>query len=67
MISIPRGCFAANRDLTLWSFLMASAHGAGLMVLPFVMPTAATVAAAADRQKASTVCTIGTQPVIPAV
>ena len=34
------------RDLTLWSFLMASAHGAGFMVLPFVMPTAATVAAA---------------------
>jgi len=26
------------RDLTLWSFLMASAHGAGLMVLPIVMP-----------------------------
>ena len=25
------------RDLTAWSFLMASAHGAGLMVLPFVM------------------------------
>jgi hypothetical protein len=25
------------RDLTLWSFLMASAHGAGFMVLPFVM------------------------------
>jgi hypothetical protein len=23
--------------LTLWSFLMASAHGAGLMVVPFVM------------------------------
>ena len=34
------------RDLTLWSFLMASAHGAGVMVLPFVMPTAAAVAAA---------------------
>ena len=34
------------RDLTLWSFLMASAHGAGFMVLPFVMPTAAPVAAA---------------------
>ena len=33
------------RDLTLWSFLMASAHGAGFMVLPFVM-SAATVAAA---------------------
>jgi hypothetical protein len=27
------------RDLTMWSFLMASAHGAGLMVLPFVMAT----------------------------
>jgi hypothetical protein len=25
------------RDLTIWSFLMASAHGAGFMVLPFVM------------------------------
>jgi uncharacterized membrane protein len=25
------------RDLTTWSFLMASAHGAGFMVLPFVM------------------------------
>ena len=25
------------RDLTFWSFLMASAHGAGLMLLPFVM------------------------------
>lgn len=25
------------RDLTVWSFLMGSAHGAGLMVLPFVM------------------------------
>jgi hypothetical protein len=30
------------RDLTIWSFLMASAHGAGFMVIPFVMrmPTA---------------------------
>jgi hypothetical protein len=25
------------RELTIWSFLMASAHGAGLMVLPFVL------------------------------
>jgi magnesium-transporting ATPase (P-type) len=28
------------RDLTFWSFLMASAHGAGLMVLPIVLHTA---------------------------
>ena len=34
------------RDLTIWSFLMASAHGAGFMLLPIVIPTAATVAAA---------------------
>jgi hypothetical protein len=25
------------RKLTVWSFLMASAHGAGLMVIPFVL------------------------------
>ena len=33
------------RDLTLWSFLMASAHGAGIMMLPFVMPSTAVSAA----------------------
>ena len=43
----PRGMGmrVGARDLTLWSFLMASAHGAGLMALPFVLaashPTAA--------------------------
>lgn len=26
------------RDLAIWSFLMASAHGAGLMVAPFALP-----------------------------
>jgi hypothetical protein len=34
------------RDLTLWSFLMASAHGAGLMLLPVLLGSR-TVAAAA--------------------
>jgi hypothetical protein len=34
------------RDLTMWSFLMASAHGAGFMVLPFLMPATADVSAA---------------------
>jgi hypothetical protein len=32
-------------DLTLWSFLMASAHGAGLMALPFVLAATASTAA----------------------
>ncbi len=40
------------RDLTIWSFLMASAHGAGLMVLPVVLaasdPHAHHMSAAAD-------------------
>ena len=27
------------RDLTLWSFLMASAHGAGLMLVPVFLGT----------------------------
>lgn len=35
------GMRVGPRDLTVWSFLMATAHGAGLMVLPFVMPDSA--------------------------
>ena len=31
-------------DLTVWSFLMASAHGAGFMVLPFVLGVPAVAA-----------------------
>jgi hypothetical protein len=34
------------RDLATWSFLMASAHGAGVMVLPFAMRMPPTLAAA---------------------
>jgi hypothetical protein len=33
------------RDLTVWSFLMASAHGAGLMVLPALLGSRAVEAA----------------------
>src|SRR5882762_5914918 len=37
------------RELTIWSFLMASAHGAGLMVLPVVLGlTAASMPAGHD-------------------
>jgi len=31
------GMCMSSRELTVWSFLMASAHGAGLMALPFVL------------------------------
>ncbi|HEV7365558.1 MAG TPA: hypothetical protein VGN76_06900 [Gemmatimonadales bacterium] len=35
------GMQVGARELAIWSFLMASAHGAGLMVLPLVMATPA--------------------------
>jgi hypothetical protein len=41
------------RDLAVWSFLMASAHGAGLMLLPFVIPSASVLAASHDHAHAS--------------
>jgi hypothetical protein len=34
------------RDLAVWSFLMASAHGAGFMVVPFVMSAPSMLSAA---------------------
>jgi hypothetical protein len=33
------GMTVGARDLTLWSFIVSSAHGAGLMVVPFVLGT----------------------------
>jgi hypothetical protein len=38
------------RDLTFWSFLMASAHGAGLMVLPIVLHSPAAHAMPPEHQ-----------------
>lgn len=40
------GMRVGSRDLALWSFLMASAHGAGLMLLPFVIGSSAHAAGA---------------------
>ena len=37
------------RDLTIWSFLMASAHGAGLMVLPILLKISPAVHAAGSH------------------
>jgi hypothetical protein len=56
------------RDLTVWSFLMASAHGAGFMVLPFVMPVPASLAAASHHTHlASTQSTLATADVMAIV
>ena len=39
--SHPRGGFRVGaRDLAMWSLLMATAHGAGIMILPLVLPDA---------------------------
>jgi hypothetical protein len=49
------------RDLTVWSFLMASAHGAGFMLLPWVMTMPADVSAAAgDHAAHATAMSAGT-------
>jgi hypothetical protein len=45
------------RDLTIWSFLMASAHGAGLMLFPFVMPLPMDALAAAHAHAAHVAAT----------
>ena len=45
------------RDLTIWSGLMATAHGAGLMVLPFIMRLDATVAAQGSPHRHAVVST----------
>jgi hypothetical protein len=50
------------RDLTFWSFLMASAHGAGLMLLPFVMGLPADVLASAHAHHAGHVATSSMSP-----
>lgn len=41
------GMRVGPRQLTIWSFLMATAHGAGLMVLPLVIGNAKVATAAA--------------------
>jgi hypothetical protein len=54
------------RDLTLWSFLMASAHGAGLMVLPLVMAMPADVIASGHAH-AQHVVASSTMPLLGAI
>ena len=39
------GMRVGPRDLSVWSFLMASAHGAGLMLVPFILATSTSTGA----------------------
>lgn len=48
------------RDLTVWSFLMASAHGAGLMLMPILLELPPAVAASSHAEHAGHVMAMGT-------
>ena len=48
--------------LTVWSFLMASAHGAGLMVLPFVLRMPDAVSAATGEHAGHLAAAAGSVP-----
>jgi hypothetical protein len=48
------------RDLSVWSFLMASAHGAGFMVVPFVMAASPMLSAAGHEHMHHIAATTGT-------
>lgn len=50
------------RDLTIWSFLMASAHGAGLMLLPVVLSMPVQHTTASHTGMASHLLHAGTGP-----
>ena len=54
------------RDLTIWSFLMAFAHGAGLMLLPWVVAMPTDVAAAAGNHAGHTMAMSAAPPWIGA-
>src|SRR5512138_1699352 len=53
------------RELTAWSFLMASAHGAGLMVLPLLVGTAAAPAATQPHAHAAHLMAASVLPISP--
>jgi hypothetical protein len=43
------GMTVGSRQVAVWSFLMASAHGAGLMIVPFLLRVSRPAGAAADH------------------
>ena len=56
------GMRVGSRDLAFWSFLMASAHGAGLMLLPFVMAFPQPAMAAGHPHHTMLAASMGTSP-----
>jgi hypothetical protein len=63
------GMAVGSRDVAVWSFLLASAHGAGLMVVPFLLRVVrpeATMGAAHAGHGAHSVVVAGVLPSVPA-
>jgi hypothetical protein len=62
--SHPRwvGMRVGSRDLALWSFLMASAHGAGLMLLPFVLRPAQPAMASVHAHHMMSISALTSEP-----
>ena len=60
------GMRVSARELTTWSFLMATAHGAGLMVLPFVLGAAPRSVAALHHHHAALIGGGPSAPVLAA-
>ena len=52
----------SGRELTLWSFLMSSAHGAGLMVAPVLLGSGAAAASAGDHHPTMAVSSLAEVP-----
>lgn len=60
------GMRVSARELAAWSFLMASAHGAGLMVLPFILGAVAPAAPIAHHHHMASAATGPAAPVLTA-
>lgn len=62
----PRGSGmrVGGKELTVWSFLMATAHGAGLMVLPFVLGPTADPVAGSTTPGAASLAGLPAEPVV---
>jgi hypothetical protein len=65
--SHPRygGMAVGDREVAVWSFLMASAHGAGLMVVPFLLRVVRPVAGMQHEHGAHAAQLAGVIPPIP--
>jgi hypothetical protein len=60
------GMRVSPRELATWSFLMASAHGAGLMVLPFMLGSARQAPLSMSHHHMMSMNTVSARPMMTA-